>query len=84
MKVYPYLSYCREINETDVNYTYNWEKVWYSSELAEWKWLLTINLYSFDNSFWSAQIFLGRMEKLESGTGSGAGNGNGTGTGTRT
>ena len=26
--IYPYLSYHREINETDVNYTCNLEKVW--------------------------------------------------------
>ena len=32
MKIYPYLSYRREINETDVNYTCNWQKVWYSSD----------------------------------------------------
>ena len=32
MKIYPYLSYRREINETDVNYTCNWQKVWDSSD----------------------------------------------------
>ena len=32
MKIYPYQSYRREINETDVNYTYNWQKVWDSSD----------------------------------------------------
>ena len=32
MKIYLYLSYRREINETDVNYTCNWQKVWYSSD----------------------------------------------------
>ena len=32
MKIYPYQSYRREINETDVNYTCNWQKVWYSSD----------------------------------------------------
>ena len=29
---YPYLSYRREINETDVNYTCNLQKVWDSSD----------------------------------------------------
>ena len=32
MKIYPYQSYRREINETDVNYTCNWQKVWDSSD----------------------------------------------------
>ena len=32
MKIYPYLSYRREINETDVNYTCNLQKVWDSSD----------------------------------------------------
>ena len=32
MKVYPCLSYRREINETDVNYTCNLPKVWDSSD----------------------------------------------------
>ena len=27
MKIYPYLSYRRKINETDVSYTYNLQKV---------------------------------------------------------
>ena len=30
--IYPYLSYRREINETDVNYTLNLQKVWDSSD----------------------------------------------------
>ena len=32
MKIYPCLSYHREINETNVNYTCNWQKVWDSSD----------------------------------------------------
>ena len=32
MKIYPYLSYRREIIETDVNYTWNLQKVWDSSD----------------------------------------------------
>ena len=32
MKIYPCLSYRREINETNVNYTCNWQKVWDSSD----------------------------------------------------
>ena len=32
MKIYPYLSYRREINETGVNYTCNLQKVWDSPE----------------------------------------------------
>ena len=32
MKICPYQSYRREINETDVNYTCNWQKVWDSSD----------------------------------------------------
>ena len=32
MKIYPYLNYRREVNETDVNYTCNWQKVWYSPD----------------------------------------------------
>ena len=32
MKIYPYLSYRREINETDVTYTCNLQKVWDSSD----------------------------------------------------
>ena len=32
MKIYPYLSYRREINETDKNYTCNSQKVWGSSD----------------------------------------------------
>ena len=32
MKIYPYLSYRREINETDVNYTCNLQKVGDSSD----------------------------------------------------
>ena len=32
MKIYPYLSSRSEINETDVNYTCNWQKVWDSSD----------------------------------------------------
>ena len=32
MKIYLYLSYRREINETDVNYTCNLQKVWDSSD----------------------------------------------------
>ena len=39
MKIYPYLSYRREINETDVNDTCNLQNV-----------LLFINLYSMYNS----------------------------------
>ena len=39
MKIYPYLSYRREINETDVNDTCNLQNV-----------LLFINLYSIYNS----------------------------------
>ena len=31
MKIYPYLNYHREINETDVNYTCNLQKVWVDS-----------------------------------------------------
>ena len=31
MKIYPYLSYRREINGTDVNYTFKMQKVWDSS-----------------------------------------------------
>ena len=36
MKIYPYLSYRREINETDVNYTCNLRKVWDSSDSLNW------------------------------------------------
>ena len=32
MKIYPYLSYRREINETDVNCTCNLQKIWDSSD----------------------------------------------------
>ena len=32
MKIYPYPSYRREINETDVTYTCNLQKVWDSSD----------------------------------------------------
>ena len=32
MKIYPYQSYRREIIETEVNYTCNWQKVWDSSD----------------------------------------------------
>ena len=32
VKIYPYLSGRSEINETDVNYTRNWQKVWDSSD----------------------------------------------------
>ena len=32
VKIYPYLSGRSEINETDVNYTCNWQKVWDSSD----------------------------------------------------
>ena len=32
MKIYPYLSYRREIIETDVNYTCNLQNVWDSSD----------------------------------------------------
>ena len=32
LRIYPYLSYRREINETDVNYTCNLQKVWDSSD----------------------------------------------------
>ena len=32
MKIYPYLSSRSEINETDVNYTCNWQEVWDSSD----------------------------------------------------
>ena len=59
MKIYPYQSYRREINETDVNYTYNLHKVWL--KLAEWKQLLTINLYSICNSN-DQRRFLNTME----------------------
>ena len=31
-RFYPYQSYRREINETDVKYTCNWQKVWDSSD----------------------------------------------------
>ena len=33
--IYPYLSYRRQIKETDVNYTCNLQKVW--DWLSEWK-----------------------------------------------
>ena len=49
MKIYPYLSYRREINETDVNYTYNLQKVWYSSASLNGL-AAQINLYSIYNS----------------------------------
>ena len=32
MTIYPYLSYRREINETDVNYNCNLQEVWDSSD----------------------------------------------------
>ena len=45
MEIYTYLSCRRKINETDVSYTYNLQKVWDRQFwLAEWKWLLTILL----------------------------------------
>ena len=50
MKIYPCLSYHREINETNVNYTCNWQKVWDSSDSLNGKWLHTINLYLIYNS----------------------------------
>ena len=53
MKISPYLSDRREIYETDVKYveTCNLQKVWYSSDSPEWKYLLTIfNLCSIYNS----------------------------------
>ena len=50
MKIYPCLSYRREINETNVNYTLQLAEDMGQLWLAEWKWLLTINLYLIYNS----------------------------------
>ena len=49
MKIYPYLSYRREINETDVNYTCNLQEVWESSDSLNGL-AAQINLYSIYNS----------------------------------
>ena len=71
MEIYTYLSYRRKINETDVSYTYNWQKVWDRQLwLAEWKWLLTINLYAIYNSI-DQRRFLNTMECDHCGKGQG-------------
>ena len=44
MKIYPYPNYRREIIETDVNYTWNLQKVWDSSD-------------SLNGNSWSLVIF---------------------------
>ena len=71
MEIYTYLSYRRKINETDVSYTYNLQKVWDRQLwVAEWKWLLTINLYSIYNSN-DQRRFLNTMECDHRGKGQG-------------
>ena len=71
VKIYTYLSYRRKINETDVSHTYNLQKVWDRQLwLAEWKWLLTINLNSIYNSN-DQRRFLNRMEWDHRGKGQG-------------
>ena len=50
MKIYPYLSYRREINETDVNYTCNLQKVWDSSDSLNGNSCSLFHLYSIYNS----------------------------------
>ena len=64
-------TYRRKINETGVSYTYNLQKVWDKQLwLAEWKWLLTINLYSIYNSN-DQRRFLNTMECDHRGKGQG-------------
>ena len=50
MTIYPYLSYRREINETDVNYNCNLQEVWDNSDSLNELYLLTVYLYSIYNS----------------------------------
>ena len=50
MKIYPYLSYRREINETDVNYTCNLQKVWDSSDSLNGNSCSLFRPYSIYNS----------------------------------
>ena len=50
MKIYPYLSYRREINETDVNYTCNLQKVWDSSDSLNGNSCSLFHVYSIYNS----------------------------------
>ena len=50
LRIYPYLSYRREINETDVNYTCNLQKVWDSSDSLNGNSCSLFHLYSIYNS----------------------------------
>ena len=64
MKIYPYLSYRREINETDVNYTCNLQKVWDSSNSLNRNSCSLFNLYSICNSSDQWTIFLTRWNAI--------------------
>ena len=58
MKIYPYLSYRRKINETDVNYICNLQKVWDRSNSLNRNSCSLFNLYSICNSSDQPTIFL--------------------------
>ena len=63
MKIYPYLSYHREVNETDVNYACSWQKVWYSSDSLNGNGCsLLIFIRSILQFQWSAEIFFSTVE----------------------
>ena len=63
MKIYPYLSDRREINETDVKYveTWNLQKVWDGSDSLKGNSCLLFNLYLIYNSN-DQRRFLNTME----------------------
>ena len=64
MKIYPYLSYRREINETDVNYTCNLQKVWESSNSLNGNICSLFNLYTICNSSDQRTSFLTRWNAI--------------------
>ena len=72
MKIYPYLSDRREINETDVKYveTWNLQKVWDGSDSLKGNSCLLFNLYLIYNSN-DERRFLNTMECNHRGRGEG-------------
>ena len=72
MKIYPYLSDRREINETDVKYveTWNLQKVWDGSDSLKGNSCLLFNLYLIYNSN-DQRRFLNTMECDHRGRGEG-------------
>ena len=59
MKIFPYLSYRREINETDVNNICNLQKVWDS---LNWKDASVTNVDIFAKKQFSLQFFYSLLQ----------------------